>query len=94
MLLAVAPNLPGLVASVNSSVRVGAISRVFDFAWLFGVRPYTRVQCLALTTVIKFCSSSIIYALLSLAFPAKETFVGDRSTTEDTSVLSGEKVSV
>ncbi|KAI9061589.1 NCS1 nucleoside transporter family [Trametes sanguinea] len=36
MLVAVPPNMPGLISSVNPSVRVGGAVKVFDFAWLFG----------------------------------------------------------
>ena len=39
LLVAVPPNLPGLVASINPAVRVGGASKIFSFAWLFGVSP-------------------------------------------------------
>ncbi|EIW51596.1 NCS1 nucleoside transporter family [Trametes versicolor FP-101664 SS1] len=36
LLVAVPPNLPGLIAAVNPSVHVGGAVKIFDFAWLFG----------------------------------------------------------
>jgi NCS1 family nucleobase:cation symporter-1 len=38
LVVSVPPNLPGLIASIASTVNVGRIKHVYDFAWLFGVR--------------------------------------------------------
>lgn len=38
MLVSVAPTLPGLINSINPSIKVGGAVYVFDIAWLFGVR--------------------------------------------------------
>ena len=38
ILVTVPPNLPGLIASINPAVQIGGAFKIFDFAWLFGVR--------------------------------------------------------
>ncbi len=42
LILAVAPNLPGLIASISPAIKsqIGNAYRIFDIAWLFGVRTY------------------------------------------------------
>ncbi|KAI1789490.1 NCS1 nucleoside transporter family [Ganoderma leucocontextum] len=84
ILVAVPPNMPGLVAAVNPAVQIGGAFKTFDFAWLFG-----------------FFVSLVVYSVLSLMFPAKETFVdeviikGQESPDEiDTPSLSESKESV
>ncbi|KAI0747193.1 NCS1 nucleoside transporter family [Daedaleopsis nitida] len=36
MLLAIPPNIPGLIASINPAVEISGAYKVFSFAWLFG----------------------------------------------------------
>ncbi|KAH8115076.1 cytosine-purine permease [Phellopilus nigrolimitatus] len=36
LLVSVPPNLPGLISSINTSIKVGGSVHVFDIAWLFG----------------------------------------------------------
>jgi hypothetical protein len=43
LLVSVPPNLPGLVRAISPGVRIGGAQDVFDFAWIFGVRPPARV---------------------------------------------------
>ena len=38
ILLSVPPNLPGLISSINPKINVGGAIKIFDFAWIFGVR--------------------------------------------------------
>jgi NCS1 nucleoside transporter family len=57
-LVGVAPNLPGLIASVNSSIDVGVGIHPYQFGWLLG-----------------FVGTSIVYVVLSLWFPARESLV-------------------
>jgi hypothetical protein len=37
ILISVSPNLPGLINSINPTIKVGGAIHLFDFAWLFGV---------------------------------------------------------
>ncbi|KAI0674670.1 NCS1 nucleoside transporter family [Trametes maxima] len=46
MLLAVPPNMPGLIASVNPAVHIGGVIKVFRFAWLFGVRCFYFIEAM------------------------------------------------
>jgi len=36
LLFSVTPSLPGLAASINTSINVGNASKLFDIAWLYG----------------------------------------------------------
>ena len=38
ILASVPPNLPGLISSINPNIYVGGATKIYDFAWLFGVR--------------------------------------------------------
>lgn len=37
--ISVPPNMPGLISSINPKIDVGGGAYVFNFAWIFGVRP-------------------------------------------------------
>ncbi|PIL35616.1 transporter [Ganoderma sinense ZZ0214-1] len=71
ILLSVPPNMPGLIASINTNINVGGAIKIFDFAWLFG-----------------FFVASTVYSILSLGFPAKETYIteaiiGDQKNVDE-----------
>ncbi|KAF8890615.1 NCS1 nucleoside transporter family [Infundibulicybe gibba] len=36
LLLSVTPSLPGLIANINTNIKVGNVIHLFDIAWLFG----------------------------------------------------------
>ncbi|THH07196.1 hypothetical protein EW145_g3553 [Phellinidium pouzarii] len=36
LLVSVTPNMPGLINSINTNIKVGGAVHVFDFAWIFG----------------------------------------------------------
>jgi len=38
LVVSIAPNLPGFINSINSSIAPGGISLIFNIAYLFGVR--------------------------------------------------------
>jgi hypothetical protein len=38
LLFSITPNLPGLIGNINPRIKVGNTSRLFDIAWLYGVR--------------------------------------------------------
>jgi nucleobase:cation symporter-1, NCS1 family len=38
MLCAIATDMAGLINSINPSIKVGGAARLFDLAWLYGVR--------------------------------------------------------
>lgn len=54
----VAPNLPGLINSVNSEIDVGVGVHPYQFGWLLG-----------------FVATSLVYVVVSLVFPARESLV-------------------
>ncbi|KAE8343554.1 hypothetical protein BDV24DRAFT_172574 [Aspergillus arachidicola] len=54
----VAPNLPGLINSVNSGIEVGVGVHPYQFGWLLG-----------------FVATSLVYVVVSLVFPARESLV-------------------
>lgn len=59
ILVAVPPNMPGLIASINPKIDVGkGGAYVFNFAWIFG-----------------FVVAGAVYTLTSVFFPAKETML-------------------
>jgi len=37
LLFSVIPGLPGLIGNINTNIKVGNASHLFDIAWLFGV---------------------------------------------------------
>ncbi|TFK79768.1 NCS1 nucleoside transporter family [Polyporus arcularius HHB13444] len=68
LILAVAPNLPGLIASISPAIKsqIGNAHRIFDIAWLFG-----------------FFTAVVVYSVLSLLFPPSETFVPEECSDVD-----------
>ncbi|KAF9066556.1 permease for cytosine/purines, uracil, thiamine, allantoin-domain-containing protein [Rhodocollybia butyracea] len=36
LLFSVSPSFPGLISSINSSIRIGDLNHIFDIAWLYG----------------------------------------------------------
>lgn len=79
--------MPGLIAAVDSSVHVGGAVKIFDFAWLFGVRAQYTLVCTAhcidtddALLSLQFFVSVTVYSFLSLMFPAKETFLDQAIT--------------
>ena len=57
-LAGVAPNLPGFINSIDSSVVVGVGDRPYQFGWLLG-----------------FVGTSLVYVVLEVVAPPRETFV-------------------
>ncbi|KAF7312262.1 hypothetical protein MIND_00239200 [Mycena indigotica] len=74
LLFSVTPSLPGLAASINTTIHVGDASHLFDIAWLYGVRTSTfRLGNYA--DDVQFFTAGVLYWGLSLLFPAKETYL-------------------
>lgn len=46
MLCAIATDMAGLINSINPSIKVGGAARLFDLAWLYGVRRILRLLLL------------------------------------------------
>ena len=84
-MVTVPPNLPGLISSINPKIDVGGAIKVFDFAWLFGVRLtffHSSHGWPRLSFSSQFCVSLVVYSILSLAFPAQETFIPEAITSD------------
>lgn len=66
------PNLPGMAASVNPSLKphIGGAAKIYDFFYIWG-----------------FTSAFVIYSALGLIFPAKETLV-EATIHEDSEIIS------
>ncbi|TBU57108.1 NCS1 nucleoside transporter family [Dichomitus squalens] len=77
ILVAVPPNIPGLIAVINPAVRIGGTFKLFDFAWLFG-----------------FFASLVVYSVLSLMFPARETFIGEAITDQNQNTSESDGISL
>jgi len=71
-LVSVCPNLPGMAASVNPSLKgsIGGADKIYDFFYLWG-----------------FVSAFVVYSVLGTVFPARETLI-PKTIHEDVDVIS------
>jgi len=72
-LVSVVPNIPGMAASVNTTLlgSIGGSDKIYDMFYLWG-----------------FFSAFVIYSVLSKVFPAKETLIPE-TIHEDVEIISG-----
>ncbi|KAF7316831.1 hypothetical protein HMN09_00416300 [Mycena chlorophos] len=79
LLFSVTPSLPGLAASINTSLKVGNTTELFDIGWLYGVSLVQSVlkKHSLRPHAFQFFLAGFLYWGLSLLFPAKETYVDE-----------------